>query len=532
MSSSNSIEENLSLQSQDSNKSQLDANASENVRNAEATAERRPGEGFGELPANDEAATTDQPLGGHGEGERAAPKPPAVSQIDTPPDEEDKTTSATTLTSSSAASSSLERATNGNTPPQRVIVPQGTVPLQQAAGLVQLPMATQLAMLSYLPQVQAPARAQVPQTASSLDISLLNQLNYFPQLMAGLAPVPQAPLPPSSLQPSLLNQLQLASLARHLAGLPQHVPSQVPMTRASSLPPSYLNQLAAAHTNQHSYLPPTPQASTSALANAYLLQQLSASQNPLQQLSASQNHLQQLSASQNPLQHLSASQNQSQLLLSLIQENRIKDQIVALLLSHQESGVANNNIHTTPQMASYTNQMESLLRSMAANPGSNIGTTSQGAMPVAAVASSAVASSAVASAAVASSYAHQPQLQENISNSPAYGAMPTANLKHAPEASASELASQGHLHAPNQSKLKRWMIRYEELKRFQQKHGHCRVPHGYAENRKLSWWVMNQRAQYRLMRQGKKSWLSEDRVRFLDAICFDWNPIIGKSCKG
>jgi hypothetical protein len=56
--------------------------------------------------------------------------------------------------------------------------------------------------------------------------------------------------------------------------------------------------------------------------------------------------------------------------------------------------------------------------------------------------------------------------------------------------------------------------------------GHCRVPHGYAENRKLSWWVMNQRAQYQMLRQEKKSWLSGDRVWLLDSIGFEWNPTI------
>ena len=42
-------------------------------------------------------------------------------------------------------------------------------------------------------------------------------------------------------------------------------------------------------------------------------------------------------------------------------------------------------------------------------------------------------------------------------------------------ASASELASQGHLHVPNphQSKEKRWMMRYEELRQFQQVSGCC-----------------------------------------------------------
>lgn len=70
------------------------------------------------------------------------------------------------------------------------------------------------------------------------------------------------------------------------------------------------------------------------------------------------------------------------------------------------------------------------------------------------------------------------------------------------------------------------MARYEELKQFQQKHGHCRVPHGYVENRQLSWWVMNQRAQYQLSKQGQKSWLSADRVNLLSTVGFDWKPII------
>jgi hypothetical protein len=61
------------------------------------------------------------------------------------------------------------------------------------------------------------------------------------------------------------------------------------------------------------------------------------------------------------------------------------------------------------------------------------------------------------------------------------------------------------------------------------KHGHTQVPHGYAENRKLSRWVMNQRAQYQMLRQHKKIWLSEGCVRLLDGLGFDWNPTIEKS---
>ena len=40
---------------------------------------------------------------------------------------------------------------------------------------------------------------------------------------------------------------------------------------------------------------------------------------------------------------------------------------------------------------------------------------------------------------------------------------------------------------------------------------------------------MNQRAQYQRLRQGKASWLSQNRIRLMNILGFDWNPIIGKS---
>lgn len=58
------------------------------------------------------------------------------------------------------------------------------------------------------------------------------------------------------------------------------------------------------------------------------------------------------------------------------------------------------------------------------------------------------------------------------------------------------------------------------------------MPHGFAENRKLAWWVMNQRAQYRLLRQGKKAWLTEERVTLLDDIGFEWNPTLESGGRG
>ncbi|KAL7535672.1 hypothetical protein ACHAXR_008942 [Thalassiosira sp. AJA248-18] len=35
---------------------------------------------------------------------------------------------------------------------------------------------------------------------------------------------------------------------------------------------------------------------------------------------------------------------------------------------------------------------------------------------------------------------------------------------------------------------------------------------------------MNQRAQHQSFKQGKKNWLSTDRIALLDAIEFNWKP--------
>lgn len=82
------------------------------------------------------------------------------------------------------------------------------------------------------------------------------------------------------------------------------------------------------------------------------------------------------------------------------------------------------------------------------------------------------------------------------------------------------------------SREARWIIRYNELLEFRKEHDHCRVPHGYATNRKLSWWVMNQRAQFAHRNQGKKTWLTDDRIQLLNDIGFIWTPHSKKSSGG
>ena len=90
----------------------------------------------------------------------------------------------------------------------------------------------------------------------------------------------------------------------------------------------------------------------------------------------------------------------------------------------------------------------------------------------------------------------------------------------------------GGLNVPIKSREARWIIRYNELLEFRRKFGHCRVPHGYSSNRKLSWWVMNQRAQYSARHQGKKSWLTNERIQLLNDSGFIWTPHVKGARRG
>jgi hypothetical protein len=54
-------------------------------------------------------------------------------------------------------------------------------------------------------------------------------------------------------------------------------------------------------------------------------------------------------------------------------------------------------------------------------------------------------------------------------------------------------------------------------------HGHCNVPRSYSENSQLVWWVVNQRQQYRLYQEEKKSQMTIPRIKALKGLGFEWN---------
>lgn len=69
----------------------------------------------------------------------------------------------------------------------------------------------------------------------------------------------------------------------------------------------------------------------------------------------------------------------------------------------------------------------------------------------------------------------------------------------------------------------RWVERFNDLKRFVRKHGHCHVPIRFEENPALSKWAKRQRYQWKLKKAGKHSTLTDHRERLLEDMGFLWN---------
>ena len=68
-----------------------------------------------------------------------------------------------------------------------------------------------------------------------------------------------------------------------------------------------------------------------------------------------------------------------------------------------------------------------------------------------------------------------------------------------------------------------WQERFNELIEFRKVHGHCLVPHTYPCNTVLARWVKRQRCQYKLLREGRPSSMTQDRINFLQDIGFVWD---------
>jgi hypothetical protein len=67
-----------------------------------------------------------------------------------------------------------------------------------------------------------------------------------------------------------------------------------------------------------------------------------------------------------------------------------------------------------------------------------------------------------------------------------------------------------------------WSVRFQQMCEFKVQFGHCVVPRQYTANPKLGRWISNQRNNYRLYQGGKPSSMTEERIRELESVGFEW----------
>jgi len=66
-----------------------------------------------------------------------------------------------------------------------------------------------------------------------------------------------------------------------------------------------------------------------------------------------------------------------------------------------------------------------------------------------------------------------------------------------------------------------WQKRFNELVIFKRECGHCNVPQKYAPNLALGKWVHRQRHEFKKMASGESTFLTPQRIEFLEKIGFD-----------
>ena len=75
----------------------------------------------------------------------------------------------------------------------------------------------------------------------------------------------------------------------------------------------------------------------------------------------------------------------------------------------------------------------------------------------------------------------------------------------------------------------KWNAGFLELTKYKKTHGNCNVP---TRDGRLGIWVATQRTYYRLLKEGKSSHMSDDRIQKLESIGFQWSLRCSQLKKG
>ena len=72
---------------------------------------------------------------------------------------------------------------------------------------------------------------------------------------------------------------------------------------------------------------------------------------------------------------------------------------------------------------------------------------------------------------------------------------------------------------------KLWEHKFRDLQAYHAQNGHSNVPTKYREDTALGRWVSTQRKQYKEMKNGQRTLMTEERARRLERLGFKWNAI-------
>lgn len=70
-----------------------------------------------------------------------------------------------------------------------------------------------------------------------------------------------------------------------------------------------------------------------------------------------------------------------------------------------------------------------------------------------------------------------------------------------------------------------WEDKFHDLELYRRENGHCNVPTKYKKDSSLGRWVSTQRKQYKEMKDGKRTLMTEERAKRLEDLGFRWNAL-------
>ncbi|KAG7359229.1 helicase domain protein [Nitzschia inconspicua] len=116
---------------------------------------------------------------------------------------------------------------------------------------------------------------------------------------------------------------------------------------------------------------------------------------------------------------------------------------------------------------------------------------------------------------------HEKKEMSTVSSEVAASALPKPSFCVSRQTSVISISS--YSTSEGRSASDRWNDRYQDLKAFVKKHGHCHVPIKYKDNILLSRWIKRQRYQWKLKVEKKQSSLTDARQVKLEKLGFLWD---------